>query len=369
MTTSKQYQQISITEPHIGGREKAAVSQVLDSGSLIAGAELKQFEREFAAFCDTTYGVGTANGTTAVHAALEALDIGEGDRVLTTPFSFIGTANAIRLAGAQPVFVDIDPGTFNLDPEKAEAKIRELGGNVDAIAVVHLYGLPAAMDEFRALAEQYDLSLIEDATQAHGATYRGQPVGSLGDVGCFSFGPAKNITTGEGGMIVTDDETVANRARRFINHGRSERKQYESVGHDFRLTDIAAAIGRIQLQRLPALVDARRQHANLLRAELADTSFELPEPSERAIHVYHQFTIRSRRRDELQTHLDEFGIDSSVYYPTPIHKQPAYRDISAFMPEAEKAAAEVISVPVHPQLSTKDLKTVVAALEYFDSYL
>ena len=369
MTTSKPHERISIADPHLGRREKEAVAEVLDSGSLASGDVVDRFEDEFAAFCESEHGVATSNGTTALHAALEALGIGEGDRVLTTPFTFVATANAVRFTGAEPVFADIDPETYNLDPAKAKARIEELNGEVDAILAVHLYGLPAAMEELRALADQHDIPLIEDAAQAHGATYRGEPVGSLGDVACFSFYPTKNMTTGEGGMIVTDDDGVAQRARQFINHGRSERYAHERVGHNFRLTDIAAAIGRIQLQRLPAFVDARQQHAKLLRKELSDASFFLPEPTPETTHAYHQFTIRSERRDELRDHLDDFGIDTGVYYPTPVHEQPAYDDVSTSAPVAERAAREVISVPVHPQLSTRDVKTVIAALEYFDSYL
>lgn len=368
MTTTEPRERISIADPHLGIREKEAVEAVLDSGSIAGGDEVKAFESEFSNYCGSSHGVATSNGTTALHAALEGLGIGEGDRVLTTPFTFIATANAIRFAGATPVFADVDPETYNIDPEKAAAKIRELDGEVDAILAVHLYGLPADLDRLGDLADQYGIPLVEDAAQAHGATYRGQPVGSIADVGCFSFYPTKNMTTGEGGMIVTDRDDVDQRARQFINHGRSDRYAHERLGHNFRLTDIAAAIGRIQLQRLPAFVDARRQHARQIREELADCSFGLPEPTEEATHSYHQFTIRTERRDALQDHLDEFGIDSAVYYPTPVHEQQAYSETDASLPVSERLADEVLSVPVHPNLSGKDLTAVITSMEYFDSY-
>ncbi len=369
MTTTTTQERIAIANPYIGTEEKAAVEDVLESGSLASGEVVEQFESEFAAFNHSAHGIATSNGTTALHAALEAAGIGEGDRVLTTPFTFIATANAIRFTGAEPVFADIDPQTYNLDPQSVETTIQSLDGGVDALLVVHLYGQPASMEQLTAIASQYDIPVIEDAAQAHGATYHGQPVGSLGDVGCFSFYPTKNMTTGEGGMVVTDDDEIAARARQFIDHGRSDRYEHERLGHNFRMTNIAAAIGRTQLQRLPLFVHERRQNAMELYDGLRDCSFTLPKESPRTTHAYHQFTIRSNRRDALKTHLDEFGIDSGVYYPKPVHKQPAYSHLSVNAPVAEKAASEVLSVPVHPQLSDEELHTVITALEYFDSYL
>ncbi len=369
MTTTATQEQITIADPYIGTEEQKAVADVLDSGALASGEEVKRFESEFASFSHTNHGIATSNGTTALHAALEALGIGDGDRVLTTPFTFIATANAIRFTGAEPVFADIDPQTFNLDPQSVSSTIQSFDGHIDALLVVHLYGHPAPMERLTDIASEYDIPVIEDAAQAHGATYRGQPVGSLGDVGCFSFYPTKNMTTGEGGMVVTDDAEIAARTRQFIDHGRSERYEHERLGHNFRMTNIAAAIGRVQLERLPLFVHERRQNAMRLYDGLRDCSFTLPRESPRTTHAYHQFTIRSDRRDELKTHLDEFGIDSGVYYPTPVHEQPAYSHISVNAPVAENAASEVLSVPVHPQLSDEELNTVITALEYFDSYL
>ncbi len=369
MTTTTHQDRISIASPYLDTEEKTAVERVLESGVIASGEEVEQFESEFASFSHTSHGIATSNGTTALHAALRAVGIGSGDRVLTTPFTFIATANAIRFTGAEPVFADIDPYTYNLDPQSVESTIESLGGDVDAMVIVHLYGHPADMDALSEIASQYDLTIVEDAAQAHGATHRGQPVGSLGDVGCFSFYPTKNMTTGEGGMIVTDNDEIAARARQFIDHGRSGRYEHERLGHNFRMTNIAAAIGRAQLKRLPLFVQERRQNAMRLYDGLRDCSFSLPREAPRTTHAYHQFTIRSERRDDLKQHLDEFGIDTGVYYPTPVHEQPAYAHTSVSAPVAEAAADEVLSVPVHPQLSTEDVNAVITALEYFDSYL
>lgn len=369
MTTSDHREKIPIANPQLGSLETKAVTEVLDSGSLAAGEQVERFESSFGAFCQQEHAVATSNGTTALHAALEALGIGEGDRVLTTPFTFIATANAIKLAGAEPVFADIDPETYNLDPDRARERIEALDGEVDALLVVHLYGHPAEMAAFDDLAAEYDLAVIEDAAQAHGATYGGDPVGSLGDVACFSFYPTKNMTTGEGGMIVTDDDSVARRARQFINHGRNGKYVHERVGHNFRMTDIAAAIGRVQLDRLPGFLRSRRENAAMLQEGIADTAVQAPIEQGGSKHAYHQFTVRCQRRDELIDHLDEFGIDSGVYYPTPVHEQPAYDHRNVSAPVAEQAAENVLSLPVHPALDESDIKTVIAAVEYFDSYV
>jgi dTDP-4-amino-4,6-dideoxygalactose transaminase len=333
---------------------------VLESGHLAAGEQVEAFEAEFASYCDTAHAVATTNGTTALHLTLHALGIGSGDTVLTTPFSFVATANAVRLCGAKPVFADVDPWTLNLDPDRAEAVVRE--HDVDAIVVVHLYGLPADMDRFVEIAERHDLLLVEDAAQAHGATFDGRPVGSIGDVGCFSFYPTKNMTTGEGGMITTDRESVAERARQFRNHGRSRGSttyDHVSVGHNFRMTDLTAAIGRAQLERLPEFVRSRRENAATLTNALCATSLLLPpNPSDRT-HVYHQYTVRTGLRDRLRTVLDDAGIDTGIYYPRPIHRQPAYRGYDGVYPDAEVAPDHVLSLPVHPGLTDDDLDRIV----------
>jgi dTDP-4-amino-4,6-dideoxygalactose transaminase len=354
---------IPIAAPDLGAEEQRRVREVIDSGYLVAGEEVAAFESAFADYCGADHGVATSNGTTALHTALRALGIGEGDRVVTTPFSFVATANAVRLCGAEPVFADVDPRTYNVDPDEVERIAAER--DVDAILAVHLYGLPAAVDRLRAIADEHDLALIEDAAQAHGAEFDGQPVGSFGDAACFSFYPTKNLTTGEGGMVLTDREAVAERARRFVDHGRTGAHTYASVGHNFRLTNLAAAMGCIQLEKLDDYVEARREHAARLADAVPETVRAPVEPAGRR-HAYNQFTVRCERRDRLREHLDARGVGTKVYYRTPIHEQPAFDGYDVSAPVAERLASEVVSVPVHPGLSEDDLATVAAALRSFE---
>ncbi|WP_276261525.1 DegT/DnrJ/EryC1/StrS family aminotransferase [Haloglomus litoreum] len=355
-------ERIPLAAPDLGTSARRNAGNVLSSGQLAEGPQVAAFESAFADFCGTDHAVATSNGTTALHTALEALGLGAGDTVLTTPFSFVATANAIRFAGATPAFADVDPTTLNLDPTAAERRLRE--GDVDAMIVVHLYGLPAEMDRFAALAQRYDVALIEDCAQAHGATFDGKHVGAIGDAGCFSFYPTKNMTTGEGGMVVTDRESVAERARRFIDHGRTGRYEHAELGHNFRMTDMAAAIGRAQLDRLPSFVATRRRNADRLDDGLDPTPLALPVPVDGARHAYNQYTVRARRidRDDLRAALDDAGIDTGIYYPTPIHQQPAYAGHRESYPISERAATEVLSLPVHPGLSDADVDRIVAAV-------
>lgn len=356
---------IPIANPTMSDEAKDRVEAVLDSGMLADGPEVREFEDEFADYCGVEHGVATANGTTALHAALEALGIGEGDHVLTTPFSFVATANTIRFAGAEPVFADIDPETYNIDPKAAAATARER--NVDAIMPVHLYGLPADMDPIRELVDDLDVPVIEDAAQAHGATYDGNRVGSLGDVACFSFYPTKNMTTGEGGMIVTDRDDVAEAAAQFVNHGRTESYDHATLGHNFRMTSMAAAIGRVQLDRLPNFIQARRANAAKLTDGLAEKKIVTPTEPEGMRHVYHQYTIRADDRGSLQDHLDDHGIGNGVYYPKCIHDQPAYEEIEVTASEAERAASEVLSLPVHPFISDDDVDRIIEVIQDYDT--
>lgn len=353
---------IPMAAPQFGTEEIDAVRTVLEDGRVADGPEVRQFESKFADYCDAEHAVGVANGTAALHAAFEALDIGEGDRVVTTPLSFVASANAIRLAGATPVFADVDPVTYNLDPQAAERAIQET--DADAMLVVHLYGLPAAMDALADIAADEDIKLIEDAAQAHGARYEGRPVGSFGDAAAFSFYPTKNMTTGEGGMVLTDEADVAERTASYINHGRAGDAAYahERVGHNYRMTSIAAAIGRKQLERLPEWVEQRRSNAAHLSDALGYVAgIDAPVEPDGSRHAYHQYTVRSSDRDALQAQLSDAGIGSSVYYPTPIHHLGAYDDVDASAPAAEQAADEVLSLPVHPQLTADELDQIAAA--------
>jgi len=355
---------IPIANPSFDAGEKEAVSEVLDGGRVADGPVVREFESEFADFCGASHGVATTNGTTALHTAFEALDIGAGDVVVTSPFSFIASANAIRFAGAIPVFADIDLSTYNLDPESTEEVVRE--HDADAILAVHLFGLPADMGRLREIADEYDCALVEDAAQAHGAAYDGVRAGSLGDAACFSFYPTKNMTTGEGGMVTTDSTEVAERAASFVNHGRAEgRPAYEHVrvGHNFRMTSVLAAIGRVQLSRLPEYNESRRTNAARLTEALSDVEgIETPVEPPKTHHVYHQYTIRHDERDALREHLEASGVASVVYYPKPIHFQPPYEDSEVTAPAAEYAAESVLSVPVHPALSDADVESVIDAL-------
>jgi perosamine synthetase len=353
---------IPIADPQLGEHTKERVTDIIDSGQLADGPEVRAFEDEFSDFCGAAHGVATTNGTTALHTACEALGLGPGDRVVTTPFSMIASANAIRLAGAEPVFADINPETFNLDPHAIEQIVRNQ--DVDAILPVHLFGLPAAMDHLCEIADDHDLLLIEDAAQAHGATLDGERVGTFGDAACFSFYPTKNMTTGEGGMVLTDDEEVAARAASFVNHGRTaDGASYEhvSLGNNYRMTSVLAAIGRVQLDRLPDYNETRRDNAAQFTDELPDGLQTPVEPDGRK-HVYHQYTIRTEDRDALADHLESAGVGTGIYYPTPIHEQPAYADIECHAPVAERASREVLSLPIHPNLSPADREDVVNAV-------
>jgi dTDP-4-amino-4,6-dideoxygalactose transaminase len=351
---------IPIANPELGEPETERVSAVIESGMLADGDEVREFEQEFAEFCGVKRGVATSNGTTALHAALEALEIGDGDRVLTTPFSFIATANAIRHTGAEPVFGDIDPATYNLDPAVARETART--EDVDAILVVHLYGCPAEMGAFVDLASDLKVPLVEDCAQAHGAAYRGDRIGSFGDIACFSFYPTKNMTTGEGGIVLTDRPEVADRAERFADHGRTDDGTHATVGHNFRMTNLAAAMGRAQLERLPTFLERRRENAARLTDGLSGTEPSLPTEPEHVRHAYHQYTVRTADRRGLRDHLAAHDIGASVYYPDCIHEEPAYDDVTHDAPKAERAAAEVLSLPVHPNVSPDDIDRITEVI-------
>lgn len=354
---------IPLADPRFEDGEIAAVRQVLEDGMVADGPEVRRFESEFADYVGTDNGVAAANGTVALHAAFEALGIGDGDRVVTTPLSFVASANAVRLAGAEPVFADIDPVTYNLDPEAARHAVRR--ADADAVLVVHLYGLPAEMDAFQDLAADEDVHLVEDAAQAHGGAYRDQPVGSFGDAAAFSFYPTKNMTTGEGGMVLTDDAEVADRAASYVNHGRSAAGGYahERLGSNYRMTSLAAAMGRVQLGQLPEWVRTRRANAARLNEAVDDApGIKPPVEPDGADHSYHQYTVRCKDRESLADHLSDAGVDTGVYYPTPIPRLGAYDGYDADVPAADRATDEVLSLPVHPGLTDQDLDQIASAV-------
>ncbi len=355
---------IPIAKPQIGDAEIAAVVEVLKSGILAQGPRVQAFEEAFAQLCGVKYAIATSSGTTALHVALLAHGIGPGDEVITSPFTFIASANSIVYVGARPVFVDIDPRTFHIDPEKIEAAITP---RTKAIMPVHLYGLPCDMDQIMAIAEKYGLAIIEDACQAHGAEYKGRRVGSFG-TGVFSFYPTKNITSGEGGMITTNDPVIAERCRMIRNHGMRKRYFHEELGFNFRMTDVHAAIGLAQLPKLEEYNRIRQANARFFNERLRGVTLPTVPPDR--THVFHQYTIRvpDGKRDALRDYLQEQGIGTEIYYPVPVHRQQLYTEKLGYavsMPEAERAAREVLSLPIHPGLTPSERETIVAAVNRF----
>lgn len=350
---------IPIARPLIGEEEKAAVMAVLESGQLAQGGRVAEFERRFAALCGTAHAVATSSGTTALHLALLAHDVGAGDEVITTPFSFIATANSILFTGARPVFADIDPRTFNIDIEHVASLITP---RTRAIMPVHLYGQPADMGPLVELAQQRGLALVEDACQAHAARYRGRPVGSFG-TGCFSFYPTKNVTSGEGGMITTNDAALADQLRMLRQHGMNRQYYHEILGFNFRLTDLQAAVGLAQLDKLAGWTAARAANGAFYSAHLPREV--APTVLDGCEHVYHQYTLRiPGDRERAVELLAERGVQARVYYPLPIHQQPLYQQLGFRdqLPHAERASHQVLSIPVHPSLSAAEREHVAAAV-------
>lgn len=348
---------VRIAQPLIGNDEIEAVGRVLRSGGISQGPEVAAFEHEFAGLVDDRRCVAVNSGTSALHVALLALGLGPGDEVIVPSFTFAATANAVRLAGAKPVFVDIDPVTFCIDPDMVRASI---GPRTAAIIPVHLYGHPADMISLRRIADAAGLALVEDAAQAHAASVQGRPVGSWGEAAAFSFYPTKNMTTGEGGMIVAADAQVIRHAQLLRSQGMERQYENEIVGFNLRMTDLAAAIGRVQLRRLGGFTETRQKHAALLCEGLRDASVVLPTQLPDCVHVYHQFTVRSLDRDALVARLHRAGVESRVYYPIPVHRLPAFA-LDIDLPETEKAAREVLSLPVGPHLSDADIERVIEA--------
>jgi dTDP-4-amino-4,6-dideoxygalactose transaminase len=362
---------IPIARPQMGEEEKRSVWAALESGSLAQGARVRQLEEEFAAFVGVPHAVATSSGTTALHLALLAAGVGEGDEVVTVPFTFIASATSVLYTGARPAFVDVRADDFCIDPDQVEAAITP---RTRAIMPVSLYGQPADMPALAEIAERRGLALVEDAAQAHGAAIGERRSGSWG-VGCFSFYPTKNMHSLEGGMITTGDATLARNLRLLRNQGMEARYANEIVGANMRLTDVAAAIGRVQLGKLEDWTAQRRQNAATLSAGLKGV---VPPPeADGARHVYHQYTIRvpdEVGRDRMLAGLKERGVGSAVYYPTPIHLLkpylPGFTDLAGQqppnrgwdLPETMKAAEEVLSLPVYPGLTEDDLGRIVDAV-------
>lgn len=359
---------IPIARPLLGEAEFAAVREVLESGLLAQGARVKAFEDAFAAYVGRKHAVAVCNGTAALHVALMAHGIKPGQDVLIPPLTFFASASTVVLCGARPVFVDVDRALYTMDPGKVgEALARRTG----AIMPVHLYGQTAEMDPIREAAKDHDVPVIEDACQAHGAQYHGRKAGNLGDTACFSFYPTKNMTTGEGGMIVTDDDDVAERARLLRDHGQAAKYQHTMIGYNLRMTEIAAAIGLVQLKKLDGWVQRRRENARRLTKGLDGIEGLVP-PAEGnwMVHSYYQYVVRAEpdfplSRDEIVQTLTEEAIGCRPSYPAPLYRQKALKDLKVRgrCPVAEQVVGRLFEIPVHPGLSAGDLDRIADALE------
>ena len=350
---------IPIARPRMGEEEKALVWGALESGMLAQGPRVHELEERFAEFIGVPHAIATSSGTTALHLALLGYGIGPGDEVITVPFTFIASANSILYTGARPVFVDIDEASFNMDPALVEAAITP---RTRAILPVSLYGNPADLPAIAAIAERHGLDLLEDAAQSHGAAIGDRRSGSWG-AGAFSFYPTKNMTTGEGGMITTADDELAERVRLLREHGMKVRYHHDMLGYNFRMTDVHASIGLAQLPKLPANNARRIEIAARYGRELRGVI--TPAVRDGVTHVFHQYTLRVSRRDEFADALRERGVGTGIFYPIPVHHQKpfvelGYGDLS--FPVTDRLTEQVISIPVHPTLTDDEVSTVVAAV-------
>ena len=351
--------QIPIARPAIGQDEISAVKAVLESGKLAAGENVTEFENLFADYCGSTHAVAVNNGTAALHAALLAADVGCGDEVIVPAFSFFATASAVSMTGATPVFVDVNEETFNIDPLKVEGRIT---AKTKAVIGVHLFGQPFDVPGIQQVCESHNLTLVEDAAQAHGAMYNGEKAGGFGQFGCFSFYATKNMTTGEGGMVTTSEKVFSERLHLLINHGQSEKYLHTRIGYNYRMTDIAAAMGIVQLKKLEKFNNRRRKNAEYFDTHLKVKGLLTPVVSPGMHHVYHQYVIRMTdefpmNRADFIEYLKLKGIGSAVHYPIPIHHQPVYAVANEpdSCPISTGLASSVLSLPVHPLLDQKEL--------------
>jgi dTDP-4-amino-4,6-dideoxygalactose transaminase len=350
---------VLLAKPNVGIREKISVLRVLQSGNLAQGPVVKKLETEFSKFVGGRECVAVNSGTSALHVALLSLGIGPGDEVIVPSFTFAATANSVALTGAKPIFVDIDPLTFNIDPARILSAITP---RTKAIQVVHLYGLPAQMDAIQAIASKHNLFIVEDAAQAHLAEINGQPVGTFGDAAAFSFYPTKNMTTGEGGMVVLKESSVARLCRLYRNQGMEQRYQNEVIGFNYRMTDIHAAIGIEQLKKLTHWTERRIANAEYLSSKIDGARTPYTPSGYR--HVYHQYTVQfADNRDHIAKELDNKGISNGVYYPTPVHELVSFR-IEIELSQTNIACQTCLSLPVHPSLSKADLRRIADEVNF-----
>lgn len=349
---------IPISKPVIGDAEKQAVLEVLESGMLAQGPRTAELERRFAEVCDVKHAIATSSGTTALHLALLVNDIGPGDEVITSPFTFIASANSILFVGAKPVFVDIEEETFNMDPDLIEQAITP---RTKGIMPVHLYGCMCDMERIETIAKRHGLMILEDACQAVGATQKGRRAGSFG-MGTFSLYATKNVMSGEGGIITTNEDALAQHCRMMRNHGMQRRYYHDMLGYNFRISDLHAAIGLAQMDRLEEITNKRRENAAYLNAKI--TSVITPNVPDGFEHVWHQYTVRitdGRDRDVAVKRLADAGIGTGIFYPVPVHEQDYMHHLvgEVHLPVSERLAGEVFSLPVHPHLTQTDLEKIV----------
>ncbi|SDI21236.1 hypothetical protein SAMN05192534_12525 [Alteribacillus persepolensis] len=349
---------------------QSEINEVMDNSSFILGNKAKELESFVSAYTKTNYGIGVGNGTDALLIALEALNIGKGDEVITTPFTFFATAEVIVRAGAKPVFVDIDPKTYNINAELIEKAITK---KTKAIIVVHLFGQPADMDKIKQIADQYDLKIIEDACQAMGASYKGQKAGAMGEVGCFSFFPSKNLGGyGDGGMIVTNKETICQHAKMLRNHGSEQKYKHIMIGLNSRLDELQAAVLKVKFNMLDQWNKRRQEIAETYTNQLQGL-VKTPIVADGREHVFHQYCIETEHRDQLASFLNSRKIATAVYYPIPLHLQPALRFLNYqpnHFPAAETASKTILALPMFPLMTQKQQEYVISSVKEFlgDAY-
>jgi len=361
--------EIPIAKPVLGKEEEEAVKKVLQSGILTQGKKVKSFEETFANYIGVEHAVAVTNGTSALDIALKTLRIGLGDEVIVPAFSFIASSNCVLFQGAKPVFADIDQRSFNIDPSDVNEKIT---AKTKAIITVHLFGQPAQMEELKEIAQDHGILLIEDAAQAHGAEYKGKKVGGLSNISCFSFYATKNMTTGEGGMITTNNGELAKTAYLLRDHGQTEKYHHTILGYNYRMTELSAAVGLVQLKKLDKLNKKRRKNAGMLTNGIEKIpGLTPPYVEEYAKHVFYQYVVKVEEdypleRNELADHLEKMGIGVAIHYPTPIYRQPLYHKLGydkMICPMAEESCKRVLSLPVHPSVNEEDIQYILDVLK------
>lgn len=356
---------VPLSKVYIDDEIKKKVLDTLDTGWFILGENVKEFEEKFARFCGVDHAVAVSSGTAAIFLTLLTYNIKPKDEVIVPSFSFIATASPVLNLNAKPIFIDINLNTYNIDDEKIEEKISD---RTKAIMPVHLYGHPAKMDAIKDVAEKHDLIVIEDACQAHGAMYKKQTVGGIGDAACFSFYPSKNMTVcGDGGLITTNDEKIAQKLRQLRNHGRTDKYVHQMIGYNMRFNEIQAAIGIAQLKMLREWVDCRRKLAKLYTKKLKGIVIT-PHEEKWVNHVYYMYVIRSKKRDDLKKYLENKGISTGIHYPLPIHEQPAIVQLlgpQEKLVKTEQCAKEVLSLPMFPQLTNEQVEYVCEEILHF----